>query len=115
MSQAESFAKLKEMLDANAQQQATAEALILEADKYQNEVTIPNTVAVQTDVTGLVAQLKPGQAADSAIAVQYREREEKSNGRAPARYTWPSATASPQVTESVVRQRQNGRLTAKRW
>lgn len=45
VSQAESFAKLKEMLDANAQQQATAEALILEADKYQNEVTIPNTVA----------------------------------------------------------------------
>lgn len=106
VSQAESFAKLKEMLDANAQQQATAEALILEADKYQNEVTIPNTVAVQTDVTGLVAQLKPGQAADSAIAVQYREREENEYivSRAPDnRYTLAQRNGKPgQVTESVV-------------
>ena len=106
VSQAESFAKLKEMLDANAQQQATAEALILEADKYQNEVTIPNTVAEQTDVTSLVAQLKPGQTADSAIAVQYREREENEYivSRAPDnRYTLAQRNTQPGlVTESVV-------------
>ena len=106
VSQAESFAKLKEMLDANAQQQATAEALVLEADKYQDEVTIPHTVAEQTDVTGLVAQLKPGQTADSAIAVQYREREENEYivSRAPDnRYTLAQRNTQPGlVTESVV-------------
>ena len=77
VSQTESFVKLKEMLDAIAQQQATAEALILEAAKYQDEITIPNTVAAQTDVTDLAAQPKAGaKRRDSAIAVQYREREE---------------------------------------
>ena len=106
VSQAESFVKLKEMLDAVAQQQATAEALVLEADKYQDEVTIPHTVAEQTDVTGLVAQLKPGQTADSAIAVQYREREENEYivSRAPDnRYTLAQRNTQPGlVTESVV-------------
>ena len=48
VSQTESFVKLKEMLDAIAQQQATAEALILEAAKYQDEITIPNTCLLYT-------------------------------------------------------------------
>ena len=106
VSQTESFVKLKEMLDAIAQQQATAEALILEAAKYQDEITIPNTVAAQTDVTDLVAQLKPGQAADSAIAVQYREREENTYIVSDApdnRYTLAQRNDKPgKVTESVV-------------
>ncbi|MFR4008235.1 MAG: hypothetical protein ACLT0Y_02190 [Christensenellales bacterium] len=76
VSRAEAEQKLKEMLQAVAEEQQTAEALVNEADKYEEEVKIPSTVAAQTDVTNLVARLKPGQTADDSIAVQYRERTE---------------------------------------
>lgn len=76
VSRAEAEQKLKEMLQAVAEEQQTAEALVNEAEKYEEEVKIPSTVAAQTDVTNLVARLKPGQTADDSIAVQYRERTE---------------------------------------
>ncbi len=98
--------KLEEMLHAVAQQEADAEALRREAAKYQTQVTIPNTVQEQTDITALIAQLKPGESADQNIVVQYREREENqfiTSGSPANRYTLAQRnTQAGKVTEEVV-------------
>lgn len=104
--QAQAKEKLKEMLGAVAQQETVAQALQREAEKYRTHVTIPATVSERSDITALVAQLKPGQAADAGIAVQYRQRDENTYvvSDSPAnRYTLAQRNAQPgKVSENVV-------------
>lgn len=97
--------KLAELLGAIAGEQAANAALDAEALKYEQTVLIPGYLSAQSDVTSYVAKLKPGEHANDAILVQYRDTgglTHLSSSNPIGRYTLAQPNDSDQLTSEEV-------------